>query len=370
MAVGMGIGRFVYTPLLPGMMQGLGLSASDAGLIASANFAGYLGAALVAGGGWGEGRERAVSLVALAANGVLLAAMAASDSLAAFLIVRMLAGIASAFVMVFVAAVVFARLAAAGRDDLQAVHFMGVGFGIAASAVMTGTLAWAGSSWQEGWLWSAAISAAGFAAVWLLLDSAPRPVAGPAAEPRLRLKRPLAALILAYGLFGFGYIVTATFLIAIVRQGEAGALFEAGVWLATGIAILPSIWLWGFLARARGLRVAFAVGCLAEILGVLASVTISAPAGPLLGGVLLGGTFVACTAFGLQAARRLAGPSPRRVFAIMTASFGLGQILGPIAAGVVADRTGDFVLASFLAAAALMLAAAFAFISRRLDTSG
>ena len=113
MAAAMGIGRFVFTPILPGMMQGLGLDAGQAGLIASANYLGYLVGALLAAGGWAHGRERAAMLVGLGANAVLLGAMALTHSLPVFLAIRFLAGVASAFLMVFLSAIVFSRLAAA-----------------------------------------------------------------------------------------------------------------------------------------------------------------------------------------------------------------------------------------------------------------
>src|SRR5690606_22863383 len=94
--------------------------------------------------------------------------------------------------------------------------------------------------------------------------------------------------------------------------------------------------------------------------GGIASVAIPGVAGPLLGGFLVGGTFVVVTAFGLQAARALAGDSPRRVIAVMTAIFGIGQILGPFVAGYLADWTGNFWIASLAGATALVLAAVVA----------
>lgn len=357
LAVAMGIGRFVYTPILPGMMDGLGLSASDAGLIASANYAGYLAGAILAAGNWGQGREHAVAMAGLAATAVLSAAMGLTDSVAAFLALRFLAGVASAFVMVFVSTLVLARLARAGRDDLQALHFGGVGLGIALSSVMTGALFVAGADWPAGWLWSGALAAVGLCIVLLLLDRGAAPARKPQAEPPMPRSAAMARIIVAYGLFGFGYIVTATFLIAIVRQGGAGRLFESGVWLATGLAVPLSTWLWNLAARRWGRLTVFSVGCVVEAVGVVLSVGLGGHAGPLIGGVLLGGTFVAITAIGLQVAREIAGAAPRRAMAVMTASFGIGQILGPIVAGFVADRTGGFTEASLVAAAALVAAA-------------
>ncbi|MEO3386166.1 YbfB/YjiJ family MFS transporter [Mesorhizobium sp. CAU 1741] len=357
MAVAMGIGRFVYTPILPSMMDSVGLSSSDAGLIASSNYAGYFLGAVLASGNWGQGRERSIVLVGLVASAVLAALMGLTENVAAFLAIRFFAGVTSALVMVFSSTIVVSRLAAAQRGDLQVWHFSGVGVGIALSSLMTGSLLVAGAGWQANWLWAGGLSLAGFLVVWLLIDPGPALVGKPTAEPPMPKSPALTRTILAYGLFGFGYIITATFLVAIVRAGEAGRLFESVVWLVTGLAIIPSVWLWGFGVRRWGLPAMLAIGCTVEAVGVGASVAMGSYVGPLIGGLLLGGTFMAVTAYGFQLGRQLAQESPRRVIALMTVAFGFGQILGPIAAGFLADRTGSFTAPSLLAALVLLLSA-------------
>ncbi|RWN48218.1 MAG: MFS transporter [Mesorhizobium sp.] len=358
MAIAMGIGRFVYTPILPGMMQELHLSPADAGWIASANYLGYLVGALAAAGGWAHGRERLLMLAGLGASAVLAALMGLTEAMAAFLAIRFLAGLASAFVMVFMASVVFSHIAAAGRNDLQAWHFGGVGLGIAASAAMMAVLVAEHSGWAAGWLWSAAISACGFVLVALLVNEGPLGNGEVPREPALRMDRSLVKVIIAYGLFGFGYVVTATFLVAIVRQGGGSRIFEAMVWMVAGLAGFPSVWFWQKIAARTGLYAAYALACFIEVAGVTASVAIGGATGPLLAGVLLGGTFIAITAFGLQAARQQAPSAPRRIFALMTAAFGLGQIIGPVAAGFLAQMSGDFFLASITAAIVLVVSGA------------
>jgi predicted MFS family arabinose efflux permease len=56
-------------------------------------------------------------------------------------------------------------------------------------------------------------------------------------------------------------------------------------------------------------------------------------------------------------ARRLAPGDPRRTLAVMTAAFGLGQIVGPTFAGVVSDATGTFLGPSLTAVGALLVGA-------------
>lgn len=364
MLVAMGVGRFVFTPILPSMMESVGFSPADAGIIASANYAGYLLGAYLASHGWAGGRERLIFLVSLGLSALLCFAMALFDGIAVFSTIRFLAGIASAFVMVFGSTIVFSHLAVANRSHYQWMHFGGVGVGIAASAVLVTALAAVHLDWRAEWGGAAILSAVGLLVAGLLIREGPLRHDTPHREPGLPRSPSLYAVILAYGIFGFGYIITATFLVAIVRAGNGGHTFEGIVWLATGLAGTPSVWLWSLMTKRIGLVQTFAVGCMVEAAGVAASVLVPGVAGPLIGGVLLGGTFIAVTAFGLQAGRLLAPEAPRRILAMMTVAFGTGQILGPLVAGYLASASGSYVTASLAAAAALMLAAATAISAR------
>jgi len=357
MAIGMGIGRFAYTPILPGMMEGLGLTASDAGLIASANYVGYLIGAILAGGGWGQGRERSMAYLGTGGTAVLTAAMGLTDAMPAFLLIRFVAGIASAFMMIFLSTIIFSQLARTQQAGLQSLHFGGVGLGITVSAIVTGAVFVLGLGWQMNWFAAAGVSAIAFmAVVWLMGIDDYAPPSQSRREPPLVWNPALAKITLAYAIFGAGYIVTATFLIAIVRQSDGGFVVESGVWLAAGLAGAPSVWLWSLVARRLGLAAAFGIGCVVEAVGVVASVSIGGYGAQLLAGALLGGTFIAVTAMGLQIGRAVAGDAPRRALAIMTAAFGVGQITGPLLAGIAADLTGSFFAPSIGAAVALMIA--------------
>lgn len=362
MATAMGIGRFVYTPILPLMIGEGALNASQAGLVAGFNYFGYLLGALVAALGFFAPRRRAWFLAALAASAATTLAMAWSGTLAAMIVVRFLSGIASAFSMIFVTAIVLARLGEEGRPGLIALHFGGVGFGIAGSAMLVSALAAAGVDWPEAWLASGVAASLAFVLVYLLLP----PTESEARPPRRRARNggasalPLALFVVGYGFFGFGYVVTATFINAMAKAEPALAAIEPFVWIIVGLSVLPSVWLWNRAAGRFGFAGAYSVACLAEAAGVGLSVTVVSPVALVVSAVLLGGTFVAVTALGLARARDMAPAHAAGVIALMTASFGLGQMTGPVVAGWLFERMGDLVLASWLAAAALVVAAVLA----------
>ena len=148
LAVGIGIGRFAYTPILPYMSAGLDLAKSEAGLIASANFLGYLLGALAAAWRAVPGSSLLWLLGALAVSGLSTGAMPLTTSLGAFLLLRFVQGVAGALVMVLASSLVMDRLSAAGRDGWAAVMYAGVGSGIAISALAVPAAASDGSDWQ------------------------------------------------------------------------------------------------------------------------------------------------------------------------------------------------------------------------------
>jgi predicted MFS family arabinose efflux permease len=187
---------------------------------------------------------------------------------------------------------------------------------------------------------------------------------------RVIVTRPLAAIIAAYGLFGFGYVITATFLVAIVRGAPQIRYLEPVIWVLVGVASIPSVALWNVLARRIGVFATFAAACLVEAVGVAASVLAVSTAGVVMAALCLGGTFMGITALGFVGARALSESDPRRVLALMTGAFGIGQIAGPILGGALVERSGGFTLPSLVAAFALVAAAALSLPLGRVPKTG
>ena len=364
LAAALGVGRFVYTPILPYMAAGLGISKSEAGLIASANFLGYLLGALAAARGSVPGARRSWLLGALAVSALTTGAMALPASLGPFLALRFAGGAASALVMVFASALVLDRLSAMGRSEWAAMLHAGVGGGIAISSLAVSGVAAGDDDWPRPWMASGAIAAAALLPSWWLISRGERhsPVVAVAAD------RPGAAgdgarfprFLLAYGLFGFACVITATFVSDMVRADPVLRPAEHPVWLRVGLTAAPSVLLWTWAGRRWGNERAFAAACLIESAGVALGVLAGDVRLLLLATGLFGGTFMGLTALGLITGRLLSAGNPRRALALMTASFGAGQTIGPLVAGLLFDLWGSYLLPSLLAAAALAAAAVLA----------
>jgi predicted MFS family arabinose efflux permease len=359
LACAMGIGRFVYTPILPFMADGLGLTKAEAGLIASANFLGYMLGALAASSPALSGSRRNWELAALASSAVSTGMMGLFTQLPIFLVLRFIGGVASAFALVFSSALVMDRLAAARRPALIALYFAGVGTGIVTSALLVAGLAAAGYDWRCFWFASGALALIGLGLFMCLVPGGGEVPAKPLESVARGRDKRLVALIVSYGLFGFGYVITATFISAIVRSEPALKSLEPAIWLIVGIGAIPSVAIWAAVGRAIGNGRAYAIACLVEAGAVTLSVISLSPLAVALSALLLGATFVGITATGLVNARELSRVDPRRNLALMTAIFGIGQMIGPTFGGFLHDMSGSFRLPTLAAAGVLVIAALF-----------
>ncbi|MEM9098567.1 MAG: YbfB/YjiJ family MFS transporter [Pseudomonadota bacterium] len=353
LAAAMGLGRFLYTPLLPLMAADAGLTPQQAGWIASANFAGYLLGALLAALPGLSSRAWIGMIAALAASGFTTGLMALDGPVWLWLLLRFAGGLASAFVLVFASALVVRRLQSTGHDALTAIHFAGVGTGILVSAVISAPWFFSAADWSQIWQTGAGLTVAVLLALlWLIPkgETSTRPVKQGKRDPHLW------RLILSYGCLGFGYVITATFIVTILRESGASRTEETLIWALVGTAAIPSVALWSWAARRYGGIRMYQLAMGLEAIGVAISV-LPGTSAMLLAALLLGGTFMALTALGFQEAAKRTPGDGRAIMALMTACFGVGQMIGPSLAGWLRDLTGSFTLPSLIAAAVLVFGA-------------
>jgi len=341
LAVAMGVGRFAFTPILPMMQDDAGVSIAAGGWLASANYAGYLAGALAAI------RLRLSPVAAIRAGllaiSVSTLAMSLQFGFAWWLALRALAGVASAWVLVFVSAWALEKRAQGG------LLYSGVGAGIAAAGVACVALMAVHASSSETWIALGAASLAATALLWRVFDVGSNP-----AERTARVKLTPAnwLLILCYGAFGFGYIIPATFLPAMAREAVSDPARFGWAWPVFGAAAAVSTFCAGSFPNQRKVWI---VAVLIMALGVVLPLVVPALSGILLSAVLVGGTFMVITMAGLREARRVAAENARPLMAAMTSAFALGQIAGPLWVGYGSVAQALLTAAAVLALSALAL---------------
>ncbi|KVD36645.1 MFS transporter [Burkholderia sp. ABCPW 11] len=369
LAVVLGVGRFAFTPLLPLMLADGSIGLKAGGWLASANYAGYfVGAVSCAALRVASARMVRVGLVATV---LLTAAMGAGHWLPAWLVVRFVAGVVSAWTFVFMSQWGLRRLAELSAPEWSGVIYAGPGVGIVVTGLIGSALA--GQRAAVGWLGFAVLSAVLSAAIWRTFgaasasahaQAAPHPAAGalaaPAARAATRSRRADAAwLVVLYGAPGFGYIVTATFLPVIARAAlPAGSPWPDLFWPMFGAALIVGAITAARLPAHWDNRLLLAAGCATQALGIAAGIVWPNAAGFSIGSALLGLPFTAITLFAMREARRLHGERAAGLMGYATASYGVGQILGPLVAAPLAARFGSFTPALWVAAAALLIGAA------------
>ncbi len=353
LAVAMGIGRFAFTPILPMMQVDAGLSLTAGGWLASANYLGYLLGALSA---MAVRVQPAIAIRAgLVTIGVTTLGMGVAHDVVAWVVLRLLAGVASAWVLIYVSAWSLERLTPLRRPVLTSTVYAGVGTGIAIAGAVCLVLMHASASSAQAWIGLGVLSLGATAWIaWMIRSRGGRAASAATTARGHRWDAESVRLVFCYGSFGFGYIIPATFLPVMARAVIDDPAIFGWSWPVFGVAAASSTFAAAALARVMPNRRLWMVSQLTMAAGVAVPVLWPGIAGIMLAALFVGGTFVVCTMVGLQEARLVAGPQATGLMAAMTAAFALGQILGPLSVSY-AIKAGASMSAALLLACALLL---------------
>lgn len=357
MMVVMGIGRFVYTPILPLMQRDLGMTNSVAGWLAGLNYLGYLAGAILCVVTPKLLHSRLMTAGALLFSIATTGGMGVTLSVFWWGLMRLAGGFASAVLFIVITAEVGEALLRQGRGHWVGALYGGVGLGIALSGLVVPPFDRVGG-WEGAWI-GAGLIAALLAGAGLALGRTRQLVLPPTIEVTRSAAPLFGVRLLACGYFfeGLGYIVTATFLVAIIARTPGLESFAPYSWVAVGLAAVPSTVVWPLLARRLGFRIALLGAYLVQATGILVSIGAETEPAVLFAALTFGGTFLGIVAMTLAEGHRRMPGDGRRAAAFLTACFGVGQVLGPVLAGVLADRKAGFTLPLSLAATAVLLAA-------------
>ena len=357
LAVAMGIGRFAFTPILPMMQEDAGVSISAGAWLAAANYLGYFIGALsviVVPIRAAPAIRGALVTIALTTLG-----MGVQDHFAIWIVLRTLAGIASAWVLVCTSAWCLERLVPLRRPALESTVFAGVGTGIALAGVTCLALMRLHATSSRAWIVLGIASLFVTVTIW--------PVFGAGGGANVPDRRDVEAkpawngewlrLTLCYGAYGFGYIIPATFLPVMARQAIADPAVFGLSWPIFGVAAITSTMLVSRVRRRVTNRAIWIACHLLMALGIALPVVRPGITATILAAIGVGGTFLVVTMVGMQEARDVAGPRATALMAAMTSAFALGQIVGPMLASAVHGPDGNFSAALLVACGALLVSA-------------
>ncbi|MHA6882665.1 YbfB/YjiJ family MFS transporter [Ralstonia pseudosolanacearum] len=367
LGVAMGIGRFAFTPILPMMIHDGALDLSSGSTLASANYLGYLAGAMLCMGLPRQWSSAALTRWGLVLTVALTFGMLTENHLG-WIALRFLAGGVSAIVLVHASKWCLALLGAHGGIALGSIMFTGVGIGIALSGLAVSGMVQLGWHSRSAWICFGVVAAVLVALTWQIFRTSELPfilASHPASTvsdiPENRAEMTLFSL--GYGLAGFGYIITATFLPVIARATlppSASAWLDL-FWPAFGIAAVVGSIVVARLERIRDPRLALIVCYVVEGIGVVGAMVVPTITGFFASSLLAGLPFNAINFFTMREVTRLRPHHAARYMGLLTALFSVGQIAGPpmvnAILGLVQNQQAGFSLSLQIAAGALALGA-------------
>ena len=365
----LGVARFAYTPLLPLMQRQAGLGVAEAGWLAAINYAGYLGGAIIASRIGDlvlkDRLYRIGMLVAIAST----AMMGLSTNMVVWGLSRFLAGFSSAASMLLGTGLILNWLIRHNHRSELGIHFSGAGFGIVGCSIAVALMSPA-LDWRTQWFVFTAIGCvlAVPALRWLPApDTSGLTRSGQAMHDNPPSPLFLRIFMASYFCAGVGYVVSATFIVAIVDKLPGLEGRGTLAFLDIGLAAIPACINWDFIARRTGDLNALIAAALLQIVGILLPVTVGGLVATLFGALLFGGTFIGMVSLVLTMAGRYYPTRPAKMMGKMTLAYGAAQILAPAITGWLARNTGSYNAGLYLAAVMLLAGTLLLLLLKRVE---
>lgn len=367
----MAIARFAYTPMLPIMFEQTALNVVTGGWLATINYIGYMVGALTA--------SLVVDLVVkdrLYRLGLLLSIistlmMGLSDDMWLWGLSRFIAGFATATGLLMGSGLMLNWLLRHHYRSEMGIHFSGIGLGIVVVALF---ISWSNThlSWSEQWLVLAFIGVFLAIPAWRWL---PRPestgltMSGGKLEDKPPSRLFFKLMMFVYFCAGFGFVISATYIVAIVESQSALKGQGDITFLILGLAAAPACILWDYVSRYIGILNALLCAFIVHAIGIVLPALGDGLWFALSSAVLYGVTFVGIVSIVLTMAGRFYPTKPAKLMGILTMSYGVPQIVGPTIAGYLVQMTGSF-HSSLYMATGFVIFGALGIVAIQLFTEG
>lgn len=354
-----GIARFCYTTLLPEMQAEMGLSDLAGGYLATINYIGYMCGALIAATVGNLAIKDKLYRAGLITAVLTTLAMAFTENIWLWGGLRFFSGLSSASGMLFSAGLIMNWLLRHGHRAELGIHYAGIGLGIVVSG-LAAELMMGHFSWREQWLAVGLLGSLIAIPAWRWLprpDTSHQTTTGIPLKDNPPSRRWLLLLGIMYFCAGYAYVISATFLVAIIEAQPALQGNGQIAWICVGLSAAPAVILWDRLVRRQGELNALLGAFLIQIIGIILPAVNDTLWVVLISAVLYGGSFIGIVSLVLSMAGRFYPTKPAKLMGKLTLLYGIAQIGAPAIAGIIADRGGSYADSLYIAAVISVLGA-------------
>ncbi|WP_296591333.1 YbfB/YjiJ family MFS transporter [Methylophaga sp.] len=360
-----GIARFAYTPFLPIMLNETSLDTLSGGWLATFNYIGYLSGVVLISFLTSLKTKflfYRINLILAVLSTVL---MAVTTDIVLWSILRFIGGLTSTAGIILAAGFVMGWLKQNGFKSALGIHFSGLGFGIAIPGLVI-VLITPYFNWAEQWLIMGIFGILFFLPAWYLMP-APATQQTPNADFAAPNNKWMRLMIAAYACAGVGYVISATFIVAILEGMPSLTGHGNLIWVMLGFAAIPSCIIWDKVAERIGETRAIIAAYSIILLSILIPLFSESLLFNVIGALLFGATFAGIVSLMLVYVGHKFPHNPAKAMAKLTISYGIAQLIAPALAGYLSTLTGNYLSALWMAAAVMVTGIFFVWRIQRFE---